>query len=107
MRPDEDGIRVQRAEVRFDQVSGCLRTPVGGSSRQVIVLVEGKRIRSRLLSPREAARLMGVPEDYPLPANYNDAYHLFGDGLAVPVVSWLEKHLLQPMASSCAAIKAA
>jgi DNA (cytosine-5)-methyltransferase 1 len=107
MRPDEDGVRVQRAEVRFDQVSGCLRTPVGGSSRQVIVLVEGKRIRSRLLSPREAARLMGVPEDYPLPANYNEAYHLFGDGLAVPVVSWLEKHLLRPMASSCEAIKAA
>jgi len=93
--------------VRFDQVSGCLRTPVGGSSRQVIVLVEGKRIRSRLLSPREAARLMGVPEDYPLPPNYNDAYHLFGDGLAVPVVSWLEQHLLRPMALSCEAIKAA
>ena len=106
-RPDEDGVRVQRAEVRFDQVSGCLRTPVGGSSRQVIVLVEGKRIRSRLLSPREAARLMGVPEEYPLPLNYNEAYHLFGDGLAVPVVSWLEKHLLRPIASSCEAMKAA
>lgn len=106
-RPDENGVRVQRAEVRFDQVSGCLRTPAGGSSRQVIVLVEGTRIRSRLLSPREAARLMGVPEDYPLPPNYNEAYHLFGDGLAVPVVSWLEKHLLRPIALSCEATKAA
>lgn len=107
MRPDEDGVRVQRAEVRFDQISGCLRTPVGGSSRQVIILVEGKRVRSRLLSPREAARLMGVPEDYPLPSNYNEAYHLFGDGLAVPAVGWLERHLLRPLASSCEAIKAA
>ena len=26
---------VQRAEVRFNDISGCLRTPVGGSSRQV------------------------------------------------------------------------
>jgi DNA (cytosine-5)-methyltransferase 1 len=99
MRVD-DGERVQRAEVRFDGVSGCLRTPAGGSSRQIVIVVEGRRVRSRLLSPREAARLMGVPEDYPLPPNYNDAYRLFGDGLAVPVVAWLERHLLRPLASS-------
>jgi len=99
-RPNEQGVNVQRAEVRFDQVSGCLRTPVGGSSRQTILVVEGKRVRSRLLSPREAARLMGVPDSYPLPSNYNDAYHIFGDGLAVPVVSWLNRHLLLPLAAS-------
>jgi DNA (cytosine-5)-methyltransferase 1 len=90
--------RVQRAEVRFDEVSGCLRTPVGGSSRQTILVVEGKRLASRLLAPREAARLMGVLEDYPLPEKYNDAYHLFGDGVVVPVVSWLERNLLRPLA---------
>lgn len=100
MRPNEDGVKVQRAEIRFDQISGCLRTPVGGSSRQTIVVVEGKKIRSRLLSPREAARLMGVPDDYQLPAKYNDAYHLFGDGLAVPVVRWLNRHLLLPIGAA-------
>jgi DNA (cytosine-5)-methyltransferase 1 len=41
---------------------------------------------------------MGVPDDYPLPAKYNDAYHVFGDGVAVPVVRWIEKHLLYPLA---------
>lgn len=51
-RPDENGNKVQRAEVRFDEVAGCLRTPAGGSSRQTILVVEGNRIRSRLLSPR-------------------------------------------------------
>lgn len=100
IRPNEDGVKVQRAEIRFDQISGCLRTPVGGSSRQTIVVVEGRKIRSRLLSPREAARLMGVPDDYPLPRKYNDAYHLFGDGLAVPVVHWLNKHLLTQIAAA-------
>ena len=99
-RIDENGERVQRAEVRFDGVSGCLRTPTGGSSRQTILIVEGARTRSRLLSPREAARLMGVPEDYPLPPNYNEAYHLFGDGLVVPVVRRLEEHILWPLASA-------
>jgi DNA (cytosine-5)-methyltransferase 1 len=99
-RPNEEGVVVQRAEIRFDQISGCLRTPVGGSSRQTIVVVEGRHIRSRLLSPREAARLMGAPEDYPLPAKYNDAYHLFGDGLVVPVVAWLSTSLLTPIAAA-------
>ena len=98
----EDGgtARAQRAEVRFDDVSGCLRTPGGGSSRQIILEVDDKRVRSRLLSPREAARLMGVPDDYPLPGNYKDAYHVFGDGLVVPVISWIEKHLLRRLAAA-------
>jgi DNA (cytosine-5)-methyltransferase 1 len=100
IRPNEDGVKVQRAEIRFDQISGCLRTPVGGSSRQTIVVVEGRKVRSRLLSPREAARLMGVPDDYPLPPRYNEAYHVFGDGLAVPVVRWLSTRLLTPIATN-------
>jgi DNA (cytosine-5)-methyltransferase 1 len=93
-------LRTQRAEVRFDDVSGCLRTPAGGSSRQTMLIVEGRRIRSRLLSPREAARLMGVPDDYPLPKKYNQAYHLFGDGVVVPVVRWLSDHLLINLAKA-------
>jgi DNA (cytosine-5)-methyltransferase 1 len=99
-RPNGNGGKQQRAEVRFDEVAGCLRTPAGGSSRQTVVVVEGAKVRSRLLSPREAARLMGVPEDYPMPENYNEAYHLFGDGLAVPAVSWLNAHLLLPLAEA-------
>lgn len=96
-RPDDAGRKVQRAEVRFDQISGCLRTPVGGSSRQTILVVNGDSIRSRLLSSREAARLMGVTDSYILPENYTEAYHLMGDGLVIPVVSWLEAHLLYPL----------
>jgi DNA (cytosine-5)-methyltransferase 1 len=91
---------MQRAEVRFDDVAGCLRTPVGGSSRQTILMVEGERIRSRLLSPREAARLMGLPESYALPERYNDAYYIPGDGLAVPVVRHLAENILEPMAKA-------
>lgn len=95
-RPQDDGTRVQRAEVRFDEVAGCLRTPAGGSSRQIIMVVEGKKVRTRLLSPREAARLMGLPETYPLPERYNEAYRLIGDGVAVPVVSWLARTVIEP-----------
>jgi DNA (cytosine-5)-methyltransferase 1 len=96
-RPNRSGVMVQRAEVRFDGVSGCLRTPIGGSSRQTVIIVNNGTIRTRLLSTREAARLMGVPDNYPLPSGYNDAYHLVGDGVAVPVVRWLESKLLKPL----------
>lgn len=96
-RTDTDGVKRQRAEVRFDDVVGCLRTPIGGSSRQTLLIVNGEEVRSRLLSPREAARLMGLPETYTLPRNYNEAYHLIGDGVAVPVVNYLSQNILTPM----------
>ena len=95
IRPDADGKRIQRAEVRFDDVAGCLRVPAGGSSRQTIVIVEGALVRSRLLSPREAARLMGLSDDYLLRNNCNDAYGLMGDGVVVPVVRFLAEHILE------------
>lgn len=91
---------VQRAEVRFDGIAGCLRTPSGGSSRQTVLMVEADgRVRSRLLTSREAARLMGAPDTFWLPPNYNDAYLAMGDGVVAPVVSWLSEHLLAPIAA--------
>lgn len=96
-RLDEEGNRAQRAEIRFDDVAGCLRTPVGGSSRQSILIVDGDEVRSRLLAPREAARLMGLPDSYLLPGNYNEAYHLSGDGVVVPVVRYLAVRILEPL----------
>jgi DNA (cytosine-5)-methyltransferase 1 len=96
-RTAADGVKCQRAEVRFDDVAGCLRTPGGGSSRQSILVVEGGSVRSRLISAREAARLMGLPDTYQLPARYNDAYHVCGDGVCVPVVAHLARHILEPV----------
>jgi DNA (cytosine-5)-methyltransferase 1 len=71
--------------------------PTGGSSRQTIVIVEGASVRSRLLSPREAARLMGLADNYRLPGNYNEAYGLMGDGVVAPVVRHLAEHILEPV----------
>ena len=96
-RPDSSGKKVQRAEIRFDDVSGCLRTPAGGSSRQVILMVDGRSVKARLISSRETARLMGLPDGYKLPENYNEAYHLTGDGVVVPVVRHLAKHIFEPI----------
>jgi len=87
----------QRAEVRFDGLAGCLRTPRGGSSRQTLMIVEAGQVRTRLLTPREAARLMGLPETYRLPARATAALMIAGDGVAVPVVSWLAEAVLEPL----------
>lgn len=88
---------VQRAEVRFDGLAGCLRTPRGGSSRQTVVVVEGGKVRTRLLSGREGARMMGLPESYRLPARTTAALQLVGDGVAVPAVRFLAEQVLEPL----------
>jgi DNA (cytosine-5)-methyltransferase 1 len=97
----------QRTEVRFDGLAGCLRTPGGGSSRQFIIVTEAGRVRSRLLAPREAARLMGLPESYRLPASANAALHLAGDGVVVPMVRHLAAEILEPLLTGEAASVAA
>jgi DNA (cytosine-5)-methyltransferase 1 len=104
-RPDADGTKVQRAEVRFDNVAGCLRTPSGGSSRQTIMIVDGPLIRSRLISARETARLMGLDDTYRLPRRYNEAYHLTGDGVVVPVVRHIACHILEPILGATSVAK--
>ncbi|WP_018632447.1 DNA cytosine methyltransferase [Neomegalonema perideroedes] len=96
-RRDGLGGKIQRAEIRFDGLAGCLRTPAGGSSRQTILVVEGESLRSRLLSPRETARLMGLGEGYRLPKLPGAAYHLTGDGVAAPVVRHLARHIFEPL----------
>jgi DNA (cytosine-5)-methyltransferase 1 len=106
-RADGLGGKRMRAEARFDDLAGCLRTPGGGSSRQFLLFVEGAKTRCRLMSAREAARLMGLPEDYQLPPRYNEAYHLIGDGVVVPVVRFLSANLLEPLLAAPNAISLA
>jgi DNA (cytosine-5)-methyltransferase 1 len=90
----------QVLELRFDDVAGCLRTPSGGSSRQYLVLKYGDEWRTRILSPREAARLMGAPETFKLPGTFNDGYKAMGDAVAAPVAAYLAKHLLSPLVAA-------
>ena len=90
----------QVLELRFDDVAGCLRTPSGGSSRQYLVIKQGGTWKTRILSPREAARLMGAPERFQLPGTFNDGYKAMGDAVAAPVAAYLAKHLLSPLAAA-------
>ncbi|MGI8782406.1 MAG: DNA cytosine methyltransferase [Acidobacteriota bacterium] len=97
-RPDNEGKSVQRLEIRFDGVAGCLRTPEGGSSRQVVMIVDHCKVHTRLMTVRECARLMGAPDTFEIPGSYNDGYRAMGDAVAVPVTRWVTRNLLAPLA---------
>ncbi len=90
----------QVLEVRTDGMAGCLRTPCGGSSRQIVIIATNGELKTRLLTVRETARLMGVPESYQIPGSYNDGYMAMGDAVAVPVVEYLSRQLLAPLGKS-------
>ncbi|WP_344226930.1 DNA cytosine methyltransferase [Microbacterium binotii] len=84
-------------EVRADDVSGCLRTARGGSSKQAVVRMGNKRLQVRWMTPLEYARLMGAG-DYTLDgARTNQALFAFGDAVAVPAVEWLGREYLVPL----------
>ncbi len=84
-------------EIRSDEISGCLRTARGGSSRQAVVEVSPDGVRARWMTPREYARLQGVPDEFDYSA-VTDAQALFGfgDAVCVPVIEWLAEHVLVP-----------
>ncbi|MET4278535.1 MULTISPECIES: DNA (cytosine-5-)-methyltransferase [unclassified Bradyrhizobium] len=106
MRPS-NGKTVQRTEVCFRGLAGCLRTPKGGGSRPRIIVVNGGSVRTRLLAPAEAAALMGLKSKYRLPDVYEHAFKVIGDGVAVPVVSFLRGKLLTPLLRSIKKSRAA
>lgn len=84
----------QRLELRFDGIAGCLRTPEGGSSKQYLVVKKDGASHARLLTVREAARLMGAPESFILPGSYNDGYKAMGDAVAMPVARFIGERFL-------------
>jgi len=102
----EHGAKVQRAELRLDGLAGCLRTPSGGSSRQFLLIAEGDTVRSRRITAREGARLMGLDDSYRLPKGETEAFHLVGDGVAAPVVRFLAEQLIEPLLAGPAIIAA-
>jgi DNA (cytosine-5)-methyltransferase 1 len=82
-------------ELRTDGVAGCLRTPRGGSGRQILFCAGKGQYRVRLLTPKECARLMGA-NGYKINVPLNQALFGFGDAVCVPVIQWIARHYLNP-----------
>ncbi len=86
---------VSQAEVRRDDISGCLRTPRGGSSRQILVSAGNGKINARYMTAREYARLQGAPESFVLPGSESSGLFGFGDAVCVPVIEWIADNVLE------------
>lgn len=86
------------AELRTDGLAGCLRTPRGGSGRQILLKAGRGRYQVRLLTARECARLQGVPDSYVIDVPLNQALFGFGDAVCVPAVEWIAQYYLTPVA---------
>lgn len=84
------------AELRTDGIAGCLRTPRGGSGRQILFAAGKGRFSVRLLTPRECARLMGA-DDFVIEVPLNPALFGFGDAVCVSVIEWIAKNYLTPL----------
>ena len=84
------------AELRTDGIAGCLRTPKGGSGRQILFVAGKGRYAVRLLTPRECARLMGA-DDFRISGTLNQALFGFGDAVCVPVIRWIAENYLTPV----------
>jgi DNA (cytosine-5)-methyltransferase 1 len=86
------------AELRTDGIAGCLRTPRGGSGRQILFKAGFGKYSARLLSAKECARLMGA-DDYKLKSdlNLNQALFGFGDAVCVPAIEWIARYYLNPL----------
>ncbi len=87
------------AELRTDGIAGCLRTPRGGSGRQILFVAGKGRFAVRLLTARECARLMGADE-FVLDVPLNQALFGFGDAVCVPAIRWIADNYLTPLATA-------
>lgn len=85
------------AELRTDGFAGCLRTPRGGSSKQIVIQAGKGDWKVRLLTPREYARLQGVSDSFILPDNDNKGYFAMGDAVCVPVIEFIAQNILEPV----------
>jgi DNA (cytosine-5)-methyltransferase 1 len=79
-------------------LAGCLRTAVGGSAKQFLIRAGQGELRMRAMTPREYARLQGVPDEYPITVNCVQALTGFGDAVCVPAISWIAESVLSPLA---------
>lgn len=83
-------------EIREDDISGCLRTARGGSSKQAVVFVGEGKARMRWMTGLEYARLQGAG-DFNLDGfRESQIQYAFGDAVAVPAVTWLMEQAVIP-----------
>lgn len=103
---DGDGLRVAGMGwkskgwgSKFNGLAPCFLTSRHGSSYQLLVVVENGRLRMRQFSVAECGLLMGSAGDWTR-FNEMEARRGLGNGVIVPAVRWIDKHILSPIATT-------
>lgn len=89
-----NGKKQSTAELRVDGIAGCLRTPKGGSARQILLRAGFGTYDVRLLNGLECSRLMGA-NNYKIDSglSLNKVLFGFGDAVCVPVIQWIAENI--------------
>lgn len=59
------------------------------------ILIKQRNKNPRKITPREAARLQGFPDDYIIPVSDTQAYKQFGNSVAVPVIHAIASEIIK------------
>lgn len=65
------------------------------------ILVARKNGNPRKITPREASRLQGFPDNFIIPVSDTQAYKQFGNSVAVPVVHAIAEQIIKVLDSNC------
>ena len=84
------------AELRTDGIAGCLRTPRGGSARQILFKGGYGRYQFRLLRVNARDYTDGREDSLHI-RTQNDRAIIVGDAVCVPVIEWIVTHYLMPL----------
>lgn len=84
-------------EIRADDISGCLRTARGGSSKQAVVCAGNGKVSVRWMTPHEYATLMGAGSYHLEGLRDSQILFGFGDAVCVDAVAWLGETYLMPL----------
>lgn len=78
---------------KFSQYTNTISARYYKDGSEILIEQEGKNPRK--LTPREAARLQGFPDDFIIPVSDTQAYKEFGNSVAVPVINAIAKEIIK------------
>lgn len=81
-----------------DEYTNTISARYYKDSSEILIVQEGKNPRK--ITPREAARLQGFPDEFIIPVSDMQSYKQFGNSVAVPVINAIALQMLKILEDS-------
>jgi len=79
--------------VKMDGISRTISARYHKDGAEILIPQEGKN--PRRLTPREAARLQGYPDNFVIPVSDTQAYMQFGNSVVMPLIEAIGKNVVK------------